>query len=290
MAPHRQSNEDVAGLPDEPAESTPLGADDDHERNVDRELIGKRRSPRVEADDPVASSLQIAERARQVGHPRDPEVLDRSSRGLFHRRRHSNRAMQRNHDPIRPDRVGASKQRAEVLRIFERVEGQEQRQSGSLPSGLDQIFQGLVAVLGHLGDDALVIRSAAQSVERPTIKPLKPNAALGAQSNDLRDETGRLNSLGDQHTIDRAPGSQRFQYRVPTPDERHGLRRRLASGPPGRAACTVLDDDPQLLEAAANAIGHLVLLRAPKLLSDRDEQIDERLRCEILFRLLESQP
>ena len=111
------------------ADPQPLALVTDHQRDGTAKIrlaVGER-GVRLRADDAHAPHVEVRERAGQIVDGHEQEVLDRA-RGRLHRRRGERcLAPSREEDSVDAGGLGAAQQAAEVLRILERVEHEDER-------------------------------------------------------------------------------------------------------------------------------------------------------------------
>ena len=79
------------------------------------------------AVDPQRRPFRLGEEAGEIGHDRDRNVLDRPRGRAADGRRHAGRLVRGQHDAGRPRALGAARDGAEVARIGDLVEADEQR-------------------------------------------------------------------------------------------------------------------------------------------------------------------
>ena len=92
-----------------------------------------RRRPRRRTTHPA--SRAASEEVGEVAHARDPQVLDRAGRRLRDRRRDVRGAALADHDAVGPGALGRAADRAEVLRVLDLVERDDQRGGGAQEGG-----------------------------------------------------------------------------------------------------------------------------------------------------------
>ena len=88
---------------------------------------GARRRSRAGAVAPAAGAAGVGEEVGEVAHARDAQVLDGAGRGLADGRRHLGGAALGDHDAGRAGALGRAADRAEVLRVLDLVERDDQR-------------------------------------------------------------------------------------------------------------------------------------------------------------------
>src|SRR5215211_7219988 len=125
--------------------------------------------------DPGLALLRRSEPIREVAHTSYPQVLDRPGRGLAHRRCDFGGASLREHHATAPGALGHPAGGAEVVRILDLVQGDDE---GVL--GLEQGVRLRVGVGLDLRADALVVRRAAallylELVDDPRLHVAEPD-------------------------------------------------------------------------------------------------------------------
>ena len=91
--------------------------------------------------------MQVGQRAGEVVHRAEQQVLDGAGRRLDGGRRERRLAARREQDAVHAGRLGAAQERADVLRILERVEDEDERR---------------LAALGRAGQDVVERREPAR--------------------------------------------------------------------------------------------------------------------------------
>ena len=119
-AMHRDPDQQVAAAPDGRPKALALAADDDRDRAAQVRLTGGQRRVTVGAHDAQAPTVEIGERARQVVHRGEPEMLDRPGRGLDGGGREGRLVPGRKHGAVGAGRLGGAQQRPDVLGVLQR--------------------------------------------------------------------------------------------------------------------------------------------------------------------------
>ena len=237
-----------------PAEALAFAAHDDHDRAAQVGLTGRQRSVGVRADDPQASDVQVGQGLGQVFDRHEQQVLDGAGRGLDGGRRERRLAADRVDDAVDARGLGRSQQRAEVLRILERIEHEDERRLGPLDrSGQDVVEAGELAAIGDQGDP-LVAVEAGQRGQRPAFDLDDRDAQVGGVQDELLE---RLAALRDDEQADRlAVGDERLLDRVAAGDELLVLAEQVArrrtdrSSSPRRRGRAAGTERPAIDEAA----------------------------------------
>jgi hypothetical protein len=171
------------------------------------------------SDRPVASSLQLFERTREVGDARDLRVRGRASRRLRDDARDGRRAIFRDDDAIGTERVRGADDRAEVHRILNAIEHDDQARATVHLRRSEDLLERRVVELPHLGDDALVNRLRSHAIETNPIDPIDPNAVRARAAEDLAGDRLLEALLLNAQPID-LPGlaAQQLEHRVDAVD------------------------------------------------------------------------
>ena len=161
----------------------------------------------VRGGDPEARLLQLLERAGEVDHPGDRAVLDRARGGLGHRAGHLHRAVLGDDHAVGAQRVGRADDGAQVVRVLDAVEHDDQR----------RVARGLRprrAVL-QLG----VLRSSRSSATTPWCTPPSASGASRSRGDPLHP---------DARVARAASSSRRAPWRRAAPRRCRGARPRRA--------------------------------------------------------------
>jgi len=160
VAAHRDRDGAVAVLEDVAADALPFAAEDDGDlaAEIDRRW---RIAARRRAVAPVAFLLQRLERAREVRHLRDRHPLAGAGRSFDRRGREAGAVVLRDDDEVDAEAVGDAENGAEVLRVGDAVEDEDERRR--LP--IDDVVEVGVRPLGDVGDDTVVHAASGQAVD-----------------------------------------------------------------------------------------------------------------------------
>ena len=109
----------------------------------------------VEAEDPDVGLLHLLERADEVGDAGDADVLGGSGGGFGDGRGDGGGAALGEDDAVDAGAVGGAEEGAEVVGVFDAVEGEEEAVAAVGRRG-EQVFDGEEVALANEGDDALV--------------------------------------------------------------------------------------------------------------------------------------
>ena len=169
-APHRQVHQLVAGARRQLAHAAAFGAEDDRERAAQVELVERARRRLGRADDADVALLQLAERARQVGDHEVRHRLGGAARDLGDRRVDADRVVLRRDHRVRAGAVGDAQAGAEVVRIGDAVEHEDERRLAGRFGSLERVVERMAA-RDRLDarDDALVAVVAGQASQAPVV-------------------------------------------------------------------------------------------------------------------------
>src|SRR5690606_27169574 len=179
---HGDAHELVAALPRELAEAVALGAD--HEdtavrRGLDR--VERGLAFAREAEDLEALVVERLEGAREVDHAGDRGVLDGASGGAAHHARDAGAPPRGEDDAVGAERDGAADDGAEVVRIGDLVERDEERALGRAG---EELLQREVGELGRERDHPLVAESLGELVELLTAHELDADRERARELDD----------------------------------------------------------------------------------------------------------
>ena len=198
-------------------------------RSVWRAVSGASASG---SDDPQAVRAEVGERAGQVVDRAQQQVFGGARRGLDRGRRQRRLAPGREDHAVDAGRLGAAEQRAEVLRILERVEDEHERRLAALRgAGEDVVERREPSRLDDQGD-ALVTVEAGDRRQRCRLRPRRSGCAAGSRAGRAaRAPSGAAGRRG----VDGPSGRRRRPLR-PAGGRRRAPRPVRAG--PGRAATT----------------------------------------------------
>ena len=135
-AGHGDAQQVVAGAADQIVEAGAFAAEDEDAVAGEVELVVVGRSAFVEADDPEILALELFEGADEVDDAGDAEVLGCAGAGLDGHGAQGRGAALGEDDAVDAGAVGYAEKSAEILRIFDAVESEEE--AGSLALQLDE--------------------------------------------------------------------------------------------------------------------------------------------------------
>ena len=142
-AGHGNAEQVVAGAADKIVEARAFAAEDDDEIAGEVELVVVGWAALVETDDPEVVLLEVFEGADEVDDAGDAEVLGGAGAGFDGGGAERGGAALGEDDAVDAGAIGDAEQRAEVLRIFDAVEGEDEAGGGALrPDGRKEVFDG----------------------------------------------------------------------------------------------------------------------------------------------------
>ena len=148
-ARHGNAQQVVAGAADQVVQPGALASQHQNAVAGKVELIVVGRAALVQADDPQVLALQLLQRAHQVDHAGYAQMFGCAGAGLHGHRAQGRGAPLREDHTVHAGAVGHAQQCAQILRVFDAIEGQHQtapaagggvgcRPSGSLEQVLDR--------------------------------------------------------------------------------------------------------------------------------------------------------
>jgi hypothetical protein len=146
----------VAGAADEIVQARALAAEDDDEIAGEVELVVVSGATFVESDDPKVTGLEVFEDADQVDHADDAKVLGGAGAGFDGGGAQGRGAALGEDYAVDAGAIGHAEQSAEVLRVFDAIEGEDETGGGAGRWRSKQIFDGGKFLRADEGDDALV--------------------------------------------------------------------------------------------------------------------------------------
>ena len=225
---HRDPDHEIAAAADRRRKALALAADDDRQRPSEIRLAGGQWGAGLRTDDTQAAEPQIRQGARQVVDGTKKQVLD-CSRGRLHGRRAQRRlAMRRKDHAVHPGGFRASQQRADVLGILERVEGQHEGRLGPLDAPGQDFIQGCEPARADHKGDSLVAVEPGHGRERAALHfDDRDPQARGVQDQTLE----RLAALGDDEQPNgRSSGNERLFHWAPAGHQLFALVEEIVCG------------------------------------------------------------
>src|ERR1700722_10638499 len=154
----------IAGGADQLVEAGGFAAKNDHAVAGEVELVVVGGTTFIEANDPDVLLFQLLQGAYEVDDAGDAEVFRCSRTGLHGHGTQRRGATLGEHYAIDARSVGNAKKRAEVLRIFNAIKGEEQARLGGIGRS-EEVFNGQGFLLADKGNDSLMCRSASEMCE-----------------------------------------------------------------------------------------------------------------------------
>ena len=161
-AGHGDAQEVVAGAADEIVEAGAFAAQDEDAVAGEVELVVVGGAALVEADDPDVLLLQFLEGADEVDDAGDAEVLGGAGAGFHGDGAQWRGAALGEDDAVDAGAIGDAQQRAEILRIFNAIESEEQAGAGDGSGAVKRSSMARAFLRADEGDDALVGRWCRQ--------------------------------------------------------------------------------------------------------------------------------
>ena len=155
-ARHGDAEEVVTGALDQVVESRALAAEDEAGVLAEVEVGVVGAAALVEADDPDVLLLHRLEGAGDVDDLRDADVLAGTGGGFGDDGGERGGAAFGKEDAVDACAVGRAEESAEVVRVFDAVEGEEEAVAAGAYRGVKEVFEGQEFALAEEGDDALV--------------------------------------------------------------------------------------------------------------------------------------
>jgi hypothetical protein len=166
LASHGDAQEVVAGFLDEVVEACALAAQDEDAVGAEVEGGVVGAAALIEAKHPDVGLLHLLEGADEVGDAGDADVLGRAGGGLGDGRRDWCGPAFGEDDAVDAGAVGGAEEGAEVVRVFDAVEGEEEAVVlGEGGRGGEEVFDGEEGALADEGERALVGVGAGEAGE-----------------------------------------------------------------------------------------------------------------------------
>jgi hypothetical protein len=154
-AAHGNAQQVIAGAADEIVETCALAAEDEDAVAGKVELVVVRLTALVETDDPEVLALEFFEGADEIDDAGDAQVLGCAGAGLDCYGAQGGGAALGEQNAIDSCAIGYAQKSAEILRVFNAVEGKKQA-GGSGGCGGVEVFEGEEILGADEGHDALV--------------------------------------------------------------------------------------------------------------------------------------
>jgi len=244
MAAHRQRDQQVAGVAHQAAHAVAFAAE--HKAQVDVQVDAVQRldvRADVQPDDPHVVVLQFLEGGDQIADLGDLQVLHRAGGGGYHRLGDAHAAPLLEDDAVNADRVSDAQQAADVLRVLQQVERQEEVALVAQHGRFQQRLEVGVDIGAGPQHHALVVGPFGQIVDDAARHAADAHPARLRCADDVQDWPLFLHRLQQQKLLEvAAVGPQRFQHRPAAVEKlRHARstscpRLRPPSNNPGQGA------------------------------------------------------
>ncbi len=207
----------------------PLAAEDEDAVAGEIEAVVVGCAALVESDDPEIALLELFKGADEVDDAGDAEVFGGSCAGLDRYRAQGRGAALGEDDAVDACAVSHAKERAEILRVFDAVEGEDEATGPGL-DGLEDVLDGERLLRVDEGDDTLVCDGAGELGELLAGLLTDADAGLAAGEDEAR-EAVVLALAGDDDVIEAAAaGAKGFLDRMNTVENFHGSSLRGLAG------------------------------------------------------------
>ena len=160
-ASHRNAQEMVASAANEIVEACAFAAEDKHAVAAEVELVVVGRASFIQADDPDVLLLQIFKGADQIDDAGNAQVFRGTGAGLHGNGAEWGGTALSEDNAVDTGSVGNAEESAEILRIFNAVEGEEQAWLRGIGRG-EQVFDRELFLRTDESDNALVCRGAGE--------------------------------------------------------------------------------------------------------------------------------
>ena len=212
-ASHGNAEQVVAGAANQIVKASAFAAQNENAVAAEVELVVVGRTALVEANHPDVLFFQFLQGSDKVDDAGDAQVLGGSGTG-FHRNRAKRRgAAFGEDDSIDTCAIGNAEKRAEVLRIFHAIEGEEQARLRRVRRG-EEIFNGQRFLGTDESNDALMGRISGQMREVFARFLAHTHSGLLAVGDETR-EAVVVSLGGNNHVIEAAPaGLERLSHRM----------------------------------------------------------------------------
>ena len=180
----------------------------DHQRHRASEIRRKRiLAVHGRADHPHAFLLQLVDRAVQVLHPGDGQVVQRPRCGLRRRRAKPRRPPLRQDHAVGPRALRRADDRAQVVGVGHAVQYDDERLLAALLRKGEHVVHALVVHRRHVGQHALMGR--IDLIQAAAIHRLHHGAGVPGHADDVLRCAGQV-ALGHQQLLHRAAGFERL--------------------------------------------------------------------------------
>jgi hypothetical protein len=214
----------IAGAADEIVKARALAAEDDNQVAGEVKPVVVDGAALVEAGDPEVAALEVLEGADEIHDAGDAQVLGGARAGFDGCGAQGRRAALGEEDAVDSGAIGNAEQSAEVLRIFDAIESEDEAGSGGVARGRcgrEEIFEGEEFLRADKRDDALMTGSFGGKGE--LLARLLKDADTGLAALDDETLEAAVAALaGDEDVIEAAAaGLQSFLDRVQAVQDFH---------------------------------------------------------------------
>src|SRR5688500_14041680 len=215
---HGEADEHVAAPPGGPRQTAPLAPHDDRDGSAQVGIPGGCGRLLVGGDEPEAAGLELVDRLADGRQPREEQVLARAGARLHRGGAERGRAALGEDHPVDPRRLRGAKQGAEVRRILEVLEHENERVTLCRPCVRHDLIEPRPSTLGDLEQDSLVAVEPGESGHlvgrHPVDEKVQPAGGVG----DGAQRRGGPRGRGHQEPVRLAPCGQGLRHRAPSTD------------------------------------------------------------------------
>jgi hypothetical protein len=223
LAGHGDVDEGVAGVSDEAVEAGAFAADDDADRFVgELEVEQAGVGGAVEADAPDAGVAEVLDGSGEVGHLGDGEVLEGAGGGLDRHGGEGGAPVAGDDEAVAAGGFGAAGEGAEVVGIFDAVEGEEEGGFAAGEGGGQERGQVDGLDRGDDGEDALVGAAAGFCVDQGAGDGLDLDPTALCEVEEIA-EGGPADAGGEEDPVHGAAGSEGLDDRAAALDQHPAL-------------------------------------------------------------------
>jgi hypothetical protein len=206
----------IAGAADQVVQARAFASKDDYRVRREVELVVILGAALVEADAPEVVLLEDFEGTDHVDDAGDTEMLGRPRRGFDGDGAERGGAAFGDDDAVDAGTLGAAEESAEILRIFDAVEGEDEAGLGTL----EDVFKVEELAFADHGDDSLVGSCLSHAGEGVARLKAGFDARFAAEVEELGEAVVRglaraVALARDAHVVETAgPGAESFFDRV----------------------------------------------------------------------------
>src|SRR5258705_1779245 len=212
MARHRDAHDLITAFEHEPAYAFALAADHDRARAAVVDLVVEHVAALIGADDPHALLFQRIDRLSQVRDVGDHQVLARAGAGLRDGRCEPDGAVPWNDDAGHAGALRGAEQRAEGLRVLQRVDHQDERGLGHRIEMKQQLIEIDRCLALNDRHDALMVLDRREPLHLELVDVAHEDSALLRFGEELVHGAGsRAALVRDHESFDDATGAHRLE-------------------------------------------------------------------------------